>query len=82
MILLTYVNDCIIVGPSIVEINAFVQSTKKGPKRFVWTDEGYINKFLGTVITHNDEKIFKVSQPLLIESIIFLINIDMNDYGM
>ena len=38
MILQTFVNDCIIVGRSMVDINGFVQSMKNGPEKFVLTD--------------------------------------------
>ena len=54
MIVLTFVDDSIIVGPSMVDIDAFIQSMKNGPNKFVWTDKGYID-------THIDKKIFKVS---------------------
>jgi hypothetical protein len=43
MIIITYVNDCIIISNSMTDINTFVKSLKDGPK----TDEGGINKFLG-----------------------------------
>ena len=39
MIVLTYVDDCIIVGPSMVDIDAFVQSTKNGFEKFLLTDK-------------------------------------------
>ena len=82
MIVLTYVGDCIIVGPSMVDIDAFVQSMKNGPERFVLTEEGDINKSIGIEITHIDEKRFKVSQPLIIDKIIYLLDIEKNDYGV
>ena len=47
MIVLMYLDECIIVGPSMVDINTFVQSMKNGPDKLVFTDEGDINKFLG-----------------------------------
>ena len=47
MIILTYVDDFIIVGPSMENINIFVDSTKNGDEKFVLTDEGDNNKFLG-----------------------------------
>ena len=61
MIVLTYVDDCIIVVPYKVDIDAFIQSMKNRPEKFVLTDEWYINKLLGIEITHIDEKIVKVS---------------------
>ena len=74
MIILTYLDDCIIVGPSMDRIDSFVKSTKTGKDNFVLTDEGDINKFLGIEITKLDEKRFKVSQPFLIYKIVSILN--------
>ena len=82
MVTLTYLDDCIIVGPSIDRIDSFVESTKTFKENFVLTDEGDINKFLGIEITQLDDKIFKVSQPFLIDRIVSFLKIDTNDYGM
>ena len=45
-IVLTYADDCIIVGPSMIDINGFVESMKTGGEIFLLTDEGDINKFI------------------------------------
>ena len=45
-ILLTYADEFIIVGPSMIDINGFVESMKTGSENFVLTDEGDINKFI------------------------------------
>ena len=82
MIVLTYVDDCIIVGPSMTDIDYFVTSMKYGSENFVLTDEGDINKFLGIEITQLDDKRFKISQPFLIDRILSFLNIDTNEYGM
>ena len=74
MIVLTYVDDCIIVGHSMVDINAFFQSMNNGPEKFILTDKGYLKKFLGIEIIHIGENRIKVSKPLLIDSIISLLN--------
>ena len=42
IIVLTYVDDCIIVGPSMVDIDASVQSMKNRSEKFVLTNEGDI----------------------------------------
>ena len=47
MIELTYVDDFVIVGPSMAAINAFVKSMEVGPKTFMLTNEGNIDRFLG-----------------------------------
>ena len=82
MIILTYVDDCIIVGPSTENINRFVDSMKNGDKNFVLADEGDINKFLGIEITQLDDKIFKISQPYLTDQIISFLKIDANDHNV
>jgi hypothetical protein len=50
MIIITYVDDCIIVGHSMKDINTFVESMKHGPEGYVLTDEGDIKKNLGIII--------------------------------
>ena len=82
MIVLTYVDDCIIVGPSMADIDYFVASMNYGSENFVLTDKGDINKFLGIEITQLDDKRFKISQPFLINRILSFLNIDTNKYGM
>ena len=53
-----------------------------GPGNFTLTDKGDIDKFLGVEINNLDEKIFKISQPFLIDRIISFLNIDTNDFGL
>ena len=81
MIILTYVDDCIIVGPKMADIDEFIVSLHNGDENFVLTDEGDINKFLGIKITHVDGHKFKLSQPFLIERILSLLNFDKNEFG-
>ena len=52
MIVMTYVDDCIIVSNSMKEIDVFVDSLIKGPEKFVLTDKGDIDKFLRIDINH------------------------------
>ena len=82
MIVLTYVDGCIIVGPSMVSIDAFVESIEVRPKTFTLTDEGNIDKFLGIEITHLDHRRFKLLKPFLINRIVSFFKIDSNDYGI
>ena len=80
MIILTYVDNCIIVGPSMENINIFVDSMKNGNENFVLTHEGDINKFLGIEIIQLDDKRFKISQPYLTDRIISFLKTDANDH--
>jgi hypothetical protein len=61
MIIITYVDDCIIVSNSMKDINTFVTSLKDGLKEYVLTDEGDINKFLGVEIKEITRNKFKLS---------------------
>ena len=80
MIILTYIDDCIIIAPSMDKINAFVKLMQVGPEKFTLTDEGDIDKFLGIEITHLDDKRFKISQPFLIDRIVSYLNIESNEH--
>ena len=58
-----------------IDIDAFIQSMEKEPEGVVLIYYGYINKFIGIEITHNDENRFKVSQTFFIGRTISLLNI-------
>ena len=80
MIVLTYVDDCIIVGNDMKQIDAFVKSMQNGPENFILTDEGDIDKFLGIEIKKLDENRFEMCQPFLIERICKLLGLMDNDW--
>ena len=65
-----------------VSIDAFVKLMEVGPKNFMLTNEGNIDKFLWTEITYLDHRGFKKLHPFLIEKIILFPKIDLNDYGV
>ena len=67
MIIIIYVDDCIIVSDSMKDINAFVQSMKDGPKGCVFIDEGDINKNLEIETKQTTKNKIELSQPFLIE---------------
>jgi hypothetical protein len=73
MIIITYIDDCIIVSNSMKDINTFVKSIKDGPKGYVLTDEGDINNFFGIEIKEITKNKFELSQPFLIEQIVKLL---------
>ena len=54
MIILTNVDYCIILGPYMQKIDAFVTSMEIVPKTFTLTNEGDIDKFLVIEINHLD----------------------------
>ena len=82
MIILTSVDDCIIVGPSMDKIDAFVKSMQVGPEKIILTDEGDKEKFLGIEITHLDDKRSNIFQPFLIDRIVSFLNKNTNEYGI
>jgi hypothetical protein len=49
-IILTYVDDCIIIGDTHNQINMLIQSLHEGNENFVMQDEGLIDKYLGVDI--------------------------------
>jgi hypothetical protein len=76
-IVLTYVDDCIIVGDSIECIEALITSLHDGTENFILKDEGSIDKYLGVSILQLDDKSFNLTQPFLIEHITaFFLGID------
>ena len=50
MLILTYVDDCIIVGPSTKDVDGFVDSMRSASKHSVFIDDGDINKFFNFMI--------------------------------
>ena len=65
MVILTYVDDLIIAGGSMKEIDSFSYSIQYGLENFILTDKGDVNKFLGIEIKHNEDSSFELSQPFL-----------------
>ena len=82
MIVLTYVDDCIIVGNSMQHIDQLVSSMQNGPENFILTDEGDIDKFLGINIKHISDNKFELSQPYLIERIVSLLGLKDNEFDV
>ncbi len=75
-------DDCIIVSNSMKDINTFVTSMKDGPKEYVLTDEGDINKFLGIEKKEITRNMFKLSQPFLIGKIVNLLGLGQNEFDV
>ena len=80
MVLLTYVDDCIIISPLKENIDRLVKSMQQGPKNFNLTDEGDVNKFLGVEITKHDDHSFELSQPFLIDRIVSFLGLCNNAF--
>ncbi len=82
MIIITYVDDYIIISISMKDINTFVESMKDGPGGYVLTDEGDIHPFLGIEIKEITKNKFELSQPFLIEQIVNLLGLGKNEFGV
>ena len=78
MIVLTYVDDCILISKEIFTLNNFISSLKNGPENFVFTDEGSMSAYLGVEISRlPNNQGFTLTQPYLIERIIKTVNFDL-----
>jgi hypothetical protein len=75
-IVLTYVDDCIIVGDSTERIEALITSLHDGIENFILQDEGSIDKYLGVSISQLDDKSFDLTQPFLVKRITAFLGID------
>jgi hypothetical protein len=80
MVVLTYVNDCIIVVTSIKSINAFICSMQHRKENFILTDEGNVNKLLGIEIIRHNPHTFEVVQPFLIDCILHFLGLCHNKF--
>ncbi len=80
MVILVYVNDCIIVGKDMGSIDNFVLLVQNSSENFVLTNEGSIAKFLGIVIKCLGKQEFQISQPFLINRILSLLQLKHNGF--
>ena len=77
MIILVYVDDCIIISKKAFVIQKFISSLKAGTEDFVFTEEGTMNSYLGVdIYSFPDKKGFTLSQPFLIDRVIQALNFD------
>ena len=77
MIILLYVDDCIITSNEALVIQKFISSLKAGTKDFVFTEEITMNSYLGVdIYSFPDKKGFTLSQPFLIYRFIQALNFE------
>jgi hypothetical protein len=77
-IVLTYVDDCIILGKDKAIVDSVISSLKEGHDEFELVNQGSIDKYLGLLIRDIDANIFKMSQPFLIRRILEFFSLDEN----
>ena len=58
MIILTYVDDCILIANKKETLDQFIHSLANGIEKFKFTDEGAIDKYLGVEIEQLKEMEF------------------------
>ena len=77
-IIVTYVDDCIIIGRNMPQVDSVIKSLQEGDEDFELTDEGSIDKYLGVLIEDIDKTSFKMSQPFLASRILEFLSLDKN----
>ena len=80
MVILNYVDDCIITGTCVKDIDSFIFSMQHGSESFIMTDKGDVKCFLGIGITQNKDSYFELSQPFLINRLLSFIGLCNNEY--
>ena len=80
MMIITYVDYCIIAGRSMNDIYSFIYSMQHGSENLILTDEGDVNKFLGIKITHNEDSSFEMSQLFLIDRLLSILGLGDNEF--
>ena len=84
-IIITYVDDCIVLYRDKSVFYELIDSLKNGPEKFDLTDEGDINMYLGVEIemlgkdNPNTPRSFEMKQPFLIGRILKLLGIVEGD---
>ena len=63
-----YVDNYIILSKIKSDANAIFQELDR--RKYSLTEEGTMEDYLGTIISHNDNGSYRMSQPLLIDRII------------
>ncbi len=75
-IILTYVDDYIIIGDTVDCFNKLIQPLHKGDENFVLQDEGLIDKYLGVEIKQLNDSSFELNQSFLIDRVTKFLGID------
>ena len=78
VILLVYVDNCILMGTMDAVINEAVHALISSKQNFTIKDEGVVSNFLGVRIDCSDDSMFMLTQPQLIDSIIEELNMKDN----
>jgi hypothetical protein len=77
-IVLTYVDNCIIIGKNMKIVDLVISLLKCRRENFDLVNQGSIDKYLGLLIWDIDLSTFKMSQPFLIQHILDFLSLDEN----
>ena len=78
VILLVYVDHCIVMGTTNAIIDEAVRPLRLSKQNFTIEDEGPVSNFLRVRINHHDDGTITLTQPQLIDSIIEDLNMKDN----
>ena len=81
MIILTYVDDCILIANNKETLDQFIHNLANGIEKFDFTDEGAIDKYLGVEIEQLKGNEFILRKPFLIQRILAALNVKTGDYN-
>jgi hypothetical protein len=70
------VDDCIILGKNMADVDSVISSLHEGTKNFQLVDQDSIDKYLGLLIHAIDATSFEMSQMFLICQILGLLSLD------
>ena len=76
-VVLVYVDDCIIFqNKGSDEADKLIQNLQEGPEKFVFTDDGDLDKYLGVDVKRKKEGSIELTQPHLTERILNQLGMD------
>ena len=75
-VVLTYVDDCNILGKNMTIVDPVISSLRGSTKNFDLVDQGSIDNYLGLLIWCIDSTAFEMSQPFLICQILEFLSLD------
>ena len=75
IIILTYVDDCILIAKKKETLDKFIYSLANGIEKLEFTDEGTIEKYLGVEIEQLKGKESILRKPFLIQRILAELNV-------
>ena len=78
VVLLVYVDDCILMSTMDMAINKAISSLRSSKQNFTIEDEGAVGDFLGVKIDHSNDGTITLTQPQLINLIIEDLNMKDN----